>query len=143
MGVAEERAVLRSCSSGLSTPSVTQGGTRVTEDPADYDKSGIPPADFSRALLPVAQPIADSPGLQWKIWLMNEADGEAGGIYLFEDEAAVNAFLGGPIVSAFKANPVVSDIRVKMFDVSEAHSLVTRGPVGRAVERAQQRRPRW
>ena len=96
-------------------------------------KLGIPAGDFARAMLPVAQPIADSPGLLWKIWLMNEADGEAGGIYLFEDEAAVNAFLGGPIVTAFKANPIVSDIRVKMFGVSEAHSLVTRAPIGRAV----------
>ena len=96
-------------------------------------KFGIPAADFSRALLPAAQPIADSPGLVWKIWLMNEADNEAGGIYLFDDEAAVNRFLGGPIVSALKANPSVSDIRVKMFDVSEAHTLVTRGPIGRAV----------
>lgn len=93
-------------------------------------KFGIPAADFSRALLPHAQPIADSPGLHWKIWLMNETDSEAGGIYLFEDEAAVNAFLGGPIVGGLKANPVVSDIRVKMFDVSEAHSIVTRGPIG-------------
>ena len=93
-------------------------------------KFGIPAADLSRALLPAAQPIADSPGLQWKIWLMNETDSEAGGIYLFEDDAAVNAFLGGPIVSALKANPAVSDIRVKMFDVSEAHSIVTRGPIG-------------
>jgi hypothetical protein len=52
---------------------------------------------------------------------------------LFEDEAAVNAFLGGPIVTAFKANPVVSDIRAKVFDVSVAHTLVTRGPIGEGV----------
>jgi len=96
-------------------------------------KFGIPAAEFSRAMLPAAQPIADSPGLVWKIWLMNEADSEGGGIYLFEDEAAVNAFLGGPIVSALKANPIVSDIRVKMFGVSEAHSLITRAPIGRTV----------
>src|SRR5262245_52334141 len=96
-------------------------------------KIGIPAADFSRAMLAVAQPIADSPGLLWKIWLMNEADSEAGGIYLFENEAAVNAFLDGPIVRAFKANAIVSDIRVKMFDVSEAHSLVTNAPIGRGV----------
>jgi len=96
-------------------------------------KFGGPAADFSQALLPAAQAIADSPGLLWKIWLMNEAEGEAGGIYLFEDEAAVNAFLGGPIVSALKAIPVVSEIRVKMSGVSEAHSRVTRGPIGGAV----------
>jgi Putative mono-oxygenase ydhR len=64
---------------------------------------------------------------------MNEAANEAGGIYLFKDEAAVNEYLGGSIVNALKTNPVVSDIRVKMFDVSEAHTLVTRGPIGRAV----------
>jgi hypothetical protein len=84
-------------------------------------------------MLPVAQPIADSPGLQWKIWLMNEADSEAGGIYLFEDDAAVNAFRGGPIVIALKINPIVSDFRVKMFGVSEAHRLGTRAPIGRSV----------
>ena len=95
---------------------------------------GVPAAEFSRAMLPAAQPISESPGLQWKIWLINEADSEAGGIYLFEDEAAMHAFLGGPIVTAFKANPVGSDIQVKMFDVSAAHSLVTRAPIAAASQ---------
>jgi hypothetical protein len=83
-------------------------------------------------MLPAAEAIRESPGLQWKIWLMNEAESEAGGIYLFEDEAALNAFLGGPIVR-LQANPAVSDIRVKVFDVSAAHSLVTRAPVASAT----------
>ena len=96
-------------------------------------KFGTSAADLSKALLPAAQPIADSQGLLWKIWLMNEAASEAGGIYLFEDEAAANTFLGGPIVGALKANPAVSDIRVKIFGVSEAHTLVTRGPIGKPV----------
>ena len=96
-------------------------------------KFDIPAADFSRAMLPAAQPISESPGLQWKIWLMNDSDREAGGIYLFENETALNAFLSGPIVSAFKTNPAVSDIRVKVFDVSEAHSLVTRAPIAAAT----------
>lgn len=94
---------------------------------------GIPAADFSRAMLPAAQPIGEVPGLRWKIWLMNEADSEAGGIYLFEDDATLDAFLDGPIVSAFKANPVVTDIRVKVFDVSAAHSVVTRAPIAAAT----------
>jgi len=93
----------------------------------------IPASELEQALMPAAQPIGETPGLHWKIWLMNAAGSEAGGIYLFEDEAAVNAFLGGPIVTAFKANPVVSDIRAKVFDVSVAHTLVTRGPIGEGV----------
>jgi hypothetical protein len=96
-------------------------------------KFSIPASELEQAMLPAAQPIGDTPGLRWKIWLMNAAGSEAGGIYLFDDEAAVNAFLGGPIVAAFQANPAVSDIRAKVFGVSEAHTLVTRGPIGEGV----------
>ena len=96
-------------------------------------KFSIPASELEQAMLPAAPAIGDTPGLHWKIWLMNAAASEAGGIYMFEDEAAVNAFLGGPIVTAFKANPVVSDIRAKVFDVSVAHTLVTRGPIGEGV----------
>ena len=44
--------------------------------------------ELEAAWLDAAQPIADTPGLRWKVWLMNEAEHEAGGIYLFESEGA-------------------------------------------------------
>ena len=92
-------------------------------------KFSIPRADIETAWLDVAQPIADSPGLRWKVWLMNEAEDAAGGIYLFEDEASLQAYLDGPIVTALKSSPVISDLDAKVFDVLEAHTAVTRGPV--------------
>ncbi|QLQ04640.1 MAG: YdhR family protein [Anaerolineae bacterium] len=49
-------------------------------------------ADYEAASLPNAAPIAAIPGLVWKIWPMNEAAHEAGGIYLFDDEAAAQGF---------------------------------------------------
>jgi hypothetical protein len=85
--------------------------------------------DYEQACLPAAQPIADTPGLRWKVWLMNEADHEAGGIYLFDDEASMQAFLAGPIVAAVKSNPAISSISAKTFGVMEALTAVTRGPV--------------
>jgi hypothetical protein len=85
--------------------------------------------DYEQACLPAAQPIANTPGLRWKVWLMNEAEHEAGGIYLFDDEASVQAFLSGPIVAAVKSNPAISDISAKMFDVMEGLTGITRGPV--------------
>ncbi len=60
---------------------------------------------------------------------MNEKDQEAGGIYLFEDEASLNAFLGGPIVAYLSSNPALSDIAVKTFDVMEEPTAITKGPV--------------
>ena len=92
-------------------------------------KFSIPRADLEAAWLDVAQPIADCPGLRWKVWLMNEGEHEAGGIYLFESEAAAQSYLAGPIVAALKASPAVSDISAKLFDVLESHTAITRGPL--------------
>jgi hypothetical protein len=92
-------------------------------------KFSIPRADLEAAWLGVAQPIADLPGLRWKVWLMNEAEHEAGGIYLFESEAAAQSYLAGPIVAALKSSPAVSNISAKLFDVLESHTAVTHGPV--------------
>ena len=92
-------------------------------------KFSIPGADLEQAFLPAAPIIADTPGLRWKIWLMNEADSEAGGIYLFDDQASAQAFLAGPLMTAMGANPVVSNISAKLFDVTEEHTAITRGPV--------------
>ena len=97
-------------------------------------KFSIPRADLEAAFLPVAQPMADVPGLRWKIWLMNEAEHEVGGIYLFESEAAAQSFLDGPIVAATKASPAVSNISAKLFDVMESHTAITRGPVKQPLD---------
>lgn len=96
----------------------------------------IPRVDLETAWLGAAQPIADTPGLLWKVWLMNEEKNEAGGIYLFENEEAVLAYLGGPIVSALKASPAVSNISAKTFDVLAEHSAVTRAPLSATVASA-------
>ena len=92
-------------------------------------KFSIPRTDLEAAWLSGAQPIAEVPGLRWKVWLMNEAEREAGGIYLFESEGAAHAYLGGPIVAALKASPAVSNISAKLFDVLEKHTAITKGPV--------------
>lgn len=89
----------------------------------------ISKAELEAAWLGAAQPIADTPGLRWKVWLMNEAEREAGGIYLFESESAAQGYLGGPIVAALKASPGITNISAKLFDVLEEHSGITRGPV--------------
>jgi hypothetical protein len=85
-----------------------------------------PRAEYQKENLPYAQPIADLPGLRWKVWIINEAQGEAGGIYLFADDAAVQAFLAGPIISEMRGDP---SLNIKAFDVIDELTAVTRGPV--------------
>src|SRR5262245_16651506 len=64
----------------------------------NYKLTG-PRVEYESENLPYAQPIADIPGLRWKVWIINEAQSEAGGIYLFESDAAVQAFVDGPIIA--------------------------------------------
>lgn len=85
--------------------------------------------DYERALEPLAGDIAAVPGLLWKVWLMNEAEGEAGGIYLFQDRPALDAYLNGPIMAGVCAHPALSGFSVKKFDVMGDLTAITRGPV--------------
>ena len=69
------------------------------------------------------------PGLQWKIWLDGEEERRAGGIYLFADRAAAEAYVNGPIVARMKANPDITDLQIRIFDVRQNMSEITRAPV--------------
>lgn len=89
----------------------------------------VPRPALEAAWLGVAQPIAEQPGLLWKVWLMNEEKREAGGIYLFESREAAESYIAGPIVAGLKESPAVSNISAKLFDVLPEHSAITRGPV--------------
>jgi hypothetical protein len=86
-------------------------------------------SEYEEAVSPLASQFAVVDGLRWKIWMINEAEGEAGGIYMFEDEASVNAFLEGPLAAQVTSHPALSDFSVKQFDVMDSVSEVTRGPV--------------
>ena len=92
-------------------------------------KLNVPAAEYAKICQSVAQPIADVPGLRWKVWLLNEREKEAGGIYLFDTEQALNDYVAGPIVAQVKSHPALQDLSAKKFDVMEEVTAVTRGPV--------------
>ena len=93
-------------------------------------------AEFMAGCVPLAPVLADVPGLRWKVWLANEAEHEGGGIYLFEDNRALEAFMNGPIIERLRAHPAVRSVSLKPFDVQDALSRVTRGPVERESQHA-------
>ena len=92
-------------------------------------KFGVSAADYEGAVTPLAKDFAAVPGLRWKIWLMNDAQHEAGGLYMFEDSESLNAFLESPLAEGVKNHPALSEFSVKTFDVMDALTAVTRGPV--------------
>jgi hypothetical protein len=86
-------------------------------------------ADYESLCRSVAQAFADVPGLRWKIWLLNEREKEAGGIYLFESEQALNSFLSGLLVAQVKSHPALRDLSAKTFDIQADVTAITRGPI--------------
>jgi Putative mono-oxygenase ydhR len=92
-------------------------------------KLTAPVAEYEKICDAVAHPIADVPGLRWKVWLLNERDKEAGGIYLFDTKQALNDYLAGPIVAQVKIHRALQDLSAKTFDVMEEVTAITRGPV--------------
>ena len=84
---------------------------------------------FMRESKPVADVLANVPGLRWKIWLKNDNENQGGGIYLFEDPEALKSFVEGPIVAKLRSHPAVVDVSLKEFDVDEDLSSITRAPI--------------
>jgi Putative mono-oxygenase ydhR len=97
-------------------------------------KLNVSPAEYLKIADSVAQAIADAPGLVWKVWLLNEEDGEAGGIYLFQDEQSLAAYLSSPIIGQIKRLPQLREISAKWFETIPELTVVTRGPIPELTE---------
>lgn len=85
--------------------------------------------EYTQAVTPLAEEFAAVSGLRWKIWIINEAESEAGGIYLFDDEASLNKMLERPLAAQVTGHPALSDFSVKQFDVMDDVTATTHGPV--------------
>ncbi|MBW8011740.1 MAG: YdhR family protein [Chloroflexi bacterium] len=96
-------------------------------------KFSVSGSDYEQAVTPLASQFAAVAGLRWKIWMINEAESEAGGFYMFDDEASLNAFLEGPLAAQVTSHPALSEFSVKQFDVMEDLTAITRGPVEKGV----------
>ena len=73
--------------------------------------------------------ISDVNGLVWKVWTHNAEDALSGGIYLFEDRDAAEAYVNGPIGDEMRDHPELSNLEVNYFDIMEEPSRATSAPV--------------
>jgi len=71
--------------------------------------------------------FAALPGLRAKIWLANQQANTYGGIYAWDDVAAMRAYQGGNIFRGLQANPHMIDVTVRDFSVLAEPTKVTRG----------------
>lgn len=93
----------------------------------DFPFSGPFGEDMTNAMRELAESIAQEPGFIWKVWTESPDTGEAGGIYLFEDEASARAYLEKH--TARLKGFGIPQVNGKVFQVNEALSAIDNGPV--------------
>ncbi|WP_116115753.1 monooxygenase [Austwickia chelonae] len=93
----------------------------------DFPSPGPWGEEMSEAYAGLARQIADEPGLLWKIWTEDAAQGIAGGIYLFTDRAHAQDYLTRH--EARLAGFGITDIRARILDVNFPLSAQTHAPV--------------
>jgi len=92
-----------------------------------FKLNGIDDASYQAHAQQNAPVFATLPGLRAKIWLANQQAGTYGGIYTWDDVAAMKAYQGGKIFQGLQANPHMTDVTVRDFSVLAGPTKVTRG----------------
>jgi Putative mono-oxygenase ydhR len=92
-----------------------------------FKLDGIDDAAYQAHAAQNAPAFAALPGLRTKIWLANQPTSTYGGIYTWDDVAAMRAYQGGKIFQGLQANPHMIDVAVSDFSVLAGPTKVTRG----------------
>ena len=92
-----------------------------------FKLDGIDDAAYQAHTEQIAPAFAALPGLRAKIWLANQQARTYGGIYAFDDVAAMRAYQGGEIFQGLQANPHMIDVTVRDVSVLPGPTKVTRG----------------
>jgi Putative mono-oxygenase ydhR len=93
----------------------------------------VPVAEYRMMVASIAEAFVNVPGLKWKIWLLNPAAKEAGGLYLFDTQASLDAYLNGPLVEHLKGLTAIRNLAIKPFEVMPEATALTRGPLEAAL----------
>jgi hypothetical protein len=93
----------------------------------------VPAAEYQKMVDSVAHAFRDVPGLTWKIWLLNPAAQEAGGIYLFDNQASLDAYVNGPLVAQLRGLTAIRNFSMKQFEAMPEVTALTRGPIEAAL----------
>ena len=91
----------------------------------NFERNGIDEAQYRAACEEEAPAFALITGLMSKIWLADESTNTYGGVYIWRDRGAMEAFVNGDLFRGFTADPHVSNLTSRDFRVLEAPTSVT------------------
>ena len=91
--------------------------------------AGLTADEYRATASSVAPAFAEWSGLLAKVWIADDVAGTYGGIYLFTDRASADASRETDVFRALSENPAFVDVAVREFDVLDAPTTITGGPL--------------
>lgn len=91
----------------------------------NFNLSDMTVDEYAAACDQLAPAFAELPGLLAKVWLQDRASNTYGGVYLFEDRAAADAYAASQLFATVGAVPNFTNITVADFDVIEPLTRMT------------------
>jgi len=93
----------------------------------NFSLEGMTESEYRNQCDEVAPAFAAVAGLVSKVWLADRANGVYGGVYTFENGAAVDSYLTSDLWAQVKAIPSFVDVSVRSFEVLSQPTALTRG----------------
>jgi hypothetical protein len=90
-------------------------------------------AGFRAMANEVAPAFASVPGLLGKIWLADARTNTYGGVYLWEDAAAMQAYLASDLGKGVTGNPNFANLTSRDFEMLTAPTGASGGPVAASL----------
>jgi len=92
-----------------------------------FQLDGIDEEAYASMCDELAPTFAAVPGLQRKLWLADRDTNTYGGVYVFSDAHAQEAFAGSDLFAAVASNPNLAGVSSRAFDVLAGPTAVTYG----------------
>ena len=90
-----------------------------------FQLAGIDPLEYEARAEQIAPAFARLPGLIAKAWLADPDEDTYGGVYLWTDRAAAEAYADGELLAAARQNPAFANFRSSIFDTLAGPTALT------------------
>jgi hypothetical protein len=99
-----------------------------------FQLDGIGPQEYAAEAERIAPAFAHLPGLIAKAWLADADENTYGGVYLWTDRVAAEAYADGELLAGARRNPAFANFRSSILDTLVAPTALTaRGLAGLPV----------
>ncbi len=87
--------------------------------------AGLQHDDYAAHCAAVAPQFTQIDGLRAKAWIADARTNTYGGIYAWESEAAMEAYVNGPVFGALRSNPQIAAVSSRDFAVLDQPTRIT------------------